>query len=276
MKGKNKLFLILIVGLLSACELINPEEDIPAYIHIDEFKVNNVKSSKITDVWINLDGNILGAYQTPFTIPVLAEGRHELLLRAGIKVNGISATRRIYPLISRIYIDTVFTPGETINLNPSASYISNSNVILNATFEQAGNPFDTTSLSEVPMQEVIEGDNKFVKITLQNSLDVFECITHSTLDIPLNANSYLEMDYKNNDYFVVGLYVNQYDRLIKTTIMLLNPSEEWNKIYIDLNPTLKNYTGVIDYNLMIAANKSDTVNVAELCFDNVKIVHGTN
>src|SRR5438067_12211826 len=91
------------IMLFTSCEIINPSEDIPSYLHVESFSVttNNEtqgsNSSKITDVWVTVDGKALGTYELPATLPVLATGSHDVILSPGILINGIAATRTAYP-----------------------------------------------------------------------------------------------------------------------------------------------------------------------------------
>ena len=43
-----------------------------------------------------MDGTFLGAFELPSTIPILADGEHNFSIYAGVKANGISATRIRY------------------------------------------------------------------------------------------------------------------------------------------------------------------------------------
>ena len=65
----------------------------------------------ITDAWVYVDDGLIGAFELPATIPVLAEGKHKLEIRPGIKLNGISSTRAPYPFYQPItYNDFNFFP----------------------------------------------------------------------------------------------------------------------------------------------------------------------
>ncbi|MDQ3048944.1 MAG: hypothetical protein M3R27_15445, partial [Bacteroidota bacterium] len=110
---------------LSSCEIYNPAEQIPAYIRVEKFILTTdnfsqgSNSHKITDVWVYVDEILVGCFELPVTIPVLYEGSHQVKLRAGIKVNGISASRAPYPFYT-IHEQTVdFQPTKKITLTPT-------------------------------------------------------------------------------------------------------------------------------------------------------------
>ena len=93
--------------------------EIPAYIEIERFYYNNqdenqkpytqnYHSTKITDAWVTMDGQFLGAFELPCKIPILYEDNHSdshaFDIYPGIKVNGIAATRLKYPFYQKFEI----------------------------------------------------------------------------------------------------------------------------------------------------------------------------
>ena len=93
-------------AFVSSCNIINPAEPVPAYLHVDSFSVKTdpltqgSSSHRIVDAWVFVDGNIVGAFEMPVNVPVLSAGMHKVTVRPGILVNGIAATRSIYPFYS--------------------------------------------------------------------------------------------------------------------------------------------------------------------------------
>jgi hypothetical protein len=142
---KLLLFLsISIILIISSCELYNPSEPIPAYIHIDKinltttFSTEGSNSHKITDAWIYIDEQLVGCFELPATFPVLYEGSHQIKIRPGIKVNGIAATRSPYPFY--INYDTIVNlqKGAKLNLTPTVKYRSNMTFNFMEDFENTG------------------------------------------------------------------------------------------------------------------------------------------
>ena len=120
-------YLLFFLLCLLGCEIINPEETIPSYIEINQFNLNTnydqgTNSNKIEDVWVFIDDNLQGIYALPAILPVLKEGKHKIELKAGIKKNGISASRGYYPFYTS-YIDSVEMKYDSIvKINPSITY----------------------------------------------------------------------------------------------------------------------------------------------------------
>jgi len=103
-------YTIFIAGFLllmaSACNIINPAEPVPSYVHIEKINLSTTyspegsNSSKIADAWVYMDGSLLGCFELPVTFPVIGTGTHSFTIKPGIKVNGIAATRAPYPFFN--------------------------------------------------------------------------------------------------------------------------------------------------------------------------------
>lgn len=106
-------FLFLLEFFVWGCSKSKIEADIPAYLSIDSVFVNTnyqtqgSASHKITDIWVYLNDDFIGAFELPVKIPILKQGNHKITIKAGIKVNGIANTRTAYPFYTEYsqYID---------------------------------------------------------------------------------------------------------------------------------------------------------------------------
>ncbi|RLD63295.1 MAG: hypothetical protein DRJ01_04150 [Bacteroidetes bacterium] len=275
---KNILFLSLLLSVsFNSCDIINPDEDIPGYIQIDKISLgSDPKCSGLSDVWVNIDGNLLGVYELPAKFPVLEKGRHSIMIRAGIKVNGIATSRSFYPFFNSYEIDTVFQAGQIIKLNPVVNYRDGVNVVWSENFDQNGTSLEKIAESNGTISfennDVFDGYSS-AKIFLSKNDTLFECQTNNYIDLPNDRSPiFFEMNYKNNNEFYVGLLIYSQTKAIHNPIIILNKSEEWNKIYIDLASTVNNYPEGITYRLFIGAiNNSETD--TEIYLDNLKIIY---
>ena len=65
-----RIILILFIGFISSCRLIDQPEKIPSFIHIEDiaFSISNSlegsQSEKITDAWVYVDGNLENSVTT--------------------------------------------------------------------------------------------------------------------------------------------------------------------------------------------------------------------
>ncbi|HHS95849.1 MAG TPA: hypothetical protein ENJ45_04600, partial [Phaeodactylibacter sp.] len=102
----KSIFLLFTITLFFSCNLINPDEKEPAYLHIASYTLSASSTQggnthKVTDAWVYVNGNSLGAYQMPVTLPVLETGEVVLEIFPGIKTNGIAELPEIYPFYKR-------------------------------------------------------------------------------------------------------------------------------------------------------------------------------
>lgn len=278
-------FFFLLFTVVS-CEIINPAEKIPAYIAIDKISLESdgtfgTSSAMITEAWVNIDGNPIGTFELPVTFPVLDIGKHSILIRAGIKPNGIAAKRKIYPFFTRYQVDTVLTPDETMKLVPKVSYVPETKILLNETFENSGFLFDTVAGSDVALVKVsgdraFEGDNSGAVIVPAGK-KIFKCKSSGSFSIPSNSQPvYLEMDYKNNMEFVIGIYVNISDKSeLYQSFYHVNPSGTWNKVYVELTDMVYANLTYSSFNIFIGFEKKDQAGdaTAEIYIDNLKLLN---
>lgn len=277
--------LFIFVMFFSSCDIINPKEEIPSFIKIDSFTLTTnylaegSNSHKITDVWINIDDNLQGIYELPVNFPILASGNHKITVRPGIRVNGISASREIVPYFDHYILEANLNIGDTLVINPETKYKSSTVFHWLEDFESAGNSMMLTNNANVGFEPV--SDNIFqgygsmmAKIT--NTGDIFECMSIDSFFLPANATPvFLEMDYNINSTLVVGIIINKTTSTIKKSVIYLNPTTGWNKIYIELTDYLtSNYDNtVMHYRIFFGAIKNDGVEDVKLYLDNIKLIH---
>jgi hypothetical protein len=80
------------------------------------------------------------------------------------------------------------------------------------------------------------------------------------------------MNYKNNHNLTVGLIMVHSGQTIQQPILVLNPSEEWNKIYINLTPTLAYFFDASDFRVFIGLLRSPDTETATIYLDNLKLI----
>jgi len=281
----NIIFVFFIFIFLSACEIINPEEKIPSYIKIDSIKLdipssNESELSRITDAWIYVDDQIIGGFELPALFPVLVEGNHKLMIKAGIKVNGISETRGAYPFFNNFIIQNHnFIKDSVVEVKPVIKYYDETIFELNEDFESAGVLFEKTSRSDTSLEktnisgQVFDGNYSGI-VHLNATTPIFECKSIEALKLPTNGKPiFLEIIYKNDIKFTVGFFANYFQNSEQHSVFVLNESYEWNKIYINLADAINRYPNANDFNIFIGTTMPEGINDATLQFDNIRIVH---
>ncbi len=270
-----KVYLLIVLALfITACEIINTEEDIPSFIRINQFEHADVGTAKIVDAWLYINNDLQGIYTIPNTIPVLKNGKQNLHISPGIKENGISASRKNYPFYVWHQEEVNLTPLDTIHIYPSTSYVSNC-VQWEENFDGAGSSFHQNLFKygvDIISDTSVMTTGGYGKIILDGEKIRFECTT-DPIFLPKDRRVYLEMDYKCNTPFLLNLYKFTPTYATPNTVMLLNEQEEWNKIYIYLSEHIAPHTDANDFALSFLMFKDSALAQSELLIDNVKIIY---
>lgn len=281
MRFNSYIFALLLLLIFSSCEIINKAELIPSYIRIDKIDLTTnytsqgSNSHKITDAWVYIDDQLIGAFELPATIPVLKEGTHELKVRAGIKVNGISSTRGYYPFY-QYYSEVVnLTRGEILSVSPTVSYNSYTTFPWLEDFEGAAfsivDSINTDTVMKIINADVFQG-NKAGAIYLEDIKTRYFGRSTNSFTLPkLGAPVYLELNYKTNNMFSIGIYAGNSG--IPLPSLYINPSENWNKIYVELTPLISDGNNSNPFKIYFAMQKDNAVDNAFLYVDNIKLVH---
>ena len=194
---------------------------------------------------------------------------------AGIKNNGISDTRIFYPLYDKIEFDTLIESGTTIVRPVTFFYKSSAVFPLIENFEGGSNGFniqkaadsDTTFYIASPADS-FEGNS--IQMGLSGRSLVGKLITTIAYELPsASADVYLELNYKGNQEFAVGLIG---DDGIEKSALMIAAKNEWNKIYVQLATVVNSPTVSKTYKLYFKLLHN---NVAEprIFLDNIKLVH---
>jgi hypothetical protein len=242
----------------------------------------NSASQKITDLWFYVNGKFQGAYQIGRKMPVPSLVNATIDILAGINRDGISDKKVSYPFYNRLTFDTSGANGSTIEKKLVFSYRSDAVIRFFESFEGFGSTTGITfkkSFSTDTTFSILTGNNAAFEGTRCLSIGVDNARTYANIEtinsnfaLPRNSEFvYLELNYKCNQAFEVGVYKNgQYN-----VAGGINASSEWNKIYIHLATAVT--TLPINNNdqtcgFFIRMIKSSDVNTGNLLIDNVKIV----
>ena len=281
---------ILILGL-NSCDIINPEEQIPSYVQVDDITLfipnGNAgtlgsDSENITDVWLYVDNQLIGAFELPALIPVLAQGSQNIKAFAGIKVNGISNDRRVYPFYAYYEVNMELIPGAVNELNPVVEYISEALAIDQERFEDIGFLFVRSAGSDTLVDRISNPDPEFDY--LQESVGVvymdeerphFKIESNMDLNIAYADPTYVEFDYKCNNEFIFGLKGIQPSN-VEVGLIGMNPKLDdqgnptWNKMYIDISNAVDLIGNGTEIELYFEGQLSGTEGYVMI--DNVKII----
>jgi hypothetical protein len=280
-----RIFLFLVIGvtLLSSCVAFEGEQTIPAYIHIDTILLTTnpatqgTKNAKITDAWVYVDDELIGAFELPATFPVLKSGKQTVRIQAGIKMNGIASTRIYYPFYRAYSKEITLVEEETDTLHPGVTYYDNTLFKWREDFENGGSSLEPTSKSDTAIVVVSGAGNTFEgtysgALFLGDSAQIAEVATIESYTLPVGQVVFLELNYKTNNQLTIGVYGNAPGQTIQTPVLVLNPSSTWNKIYINLTPTIGNMSSATNYKIFFGMLRGEGVASPACYIDNVKLL----
>jgi len=276
--------LCCVVAGFTSCNVINPAEPTPAYISIDTIMLTTnlinegSASHKMVDAWVYVDDEPVGAYEMPARFPVLASGTHKVSVRGGILLNGINATHLAYPYYQFVDKTVELIPGQETKLTDVVTtYFPQLVFDLKEDFEGLI-PFSPSDGSPVSMTSGNDAVNSFEGgygvVKLDTGVYDFE-VKSNQLNLQNDGtNIYLEMNYKNSAPFVVILQSEDiFGTSAKNAIITLNTRSVWNKIYIELRPTMMKTPNASKFRILFGTTRADASTKEEFYFDNVKVVH---
>jgi len=283
--------LIFTTLLLNGCYKFEGDQTVPSYLTIDTMGIKTYypdegsKSSAITDAWVYVNDNLVGVFELPAVLPVLHRGPNELQILSGIKLNGISSTRVPYPFYKPVVYDNFeFIEDSVLVLkNVVTEYYPNTLFAWMEDFEGIGNTLDETSISDTVILKTEPGDpNAFLTenskysgvVYLTDDNPIYSALSHSSYQLPKQGSPVvLELDYKTDNYFNVGLLIQEYGTLVKVPLVIVNHSDDWNKIYINLGPNLSLHPNADSFKVLIEAGLELEKTRATMYLDNIKLVH---
>jgi len=281
---RNLFFPVILAIVAPSCEKFSGEQEIPAYLDIDsiylttDYDSQGSDSQRITDAWVYIDDEFLGAYELPARFPVLKSGSHSVKIWPGIKRNGIASTRVTYEYYTPVTKTLGLEPDSTTLAGAvRTTYQTTALFVWKEDFENVAVSLDTTSRSSVAIQRTTGPPLTFERshsgmAVLDTVHDFFECMTHTEYTIP-SAPVFLEMNYNTSTELTVGVFTYGTTILYQTPIITLHPTAgQWKKIYIDLSTTLYAYSGMKTYRVYLGAFNAAGSAQSVVLFDNFKVV----
>lgn len=282
----KNIFFIVLLGSLVSCKKLNTPANDAIFINSGEIKVavkagQGFGSHKFTDLWLYTNGFFRGVYPVGSKMPVmLNDGVAKVEVFPGIMSNGISTTRTYLKLFESIKFDTILPSGTNIIRNFTFKYKDNVSFPWIEDFELPGYSLikstvsDTTYKLHINDADVFQG-NKSVEFGLSGSgTKLAQLESAASHSLPLGASSenvYLEIDYKCNAEFEVGVISSNFYRPVLT----ISPKSDWNKIYVFLGNAinLDNTTALKKIAFRVYRNDNVTISEQKVYLDNIKLVY---
>lgn len=274
------------LGWTTGCNVINPEEKIPNYVHIDSFAFETPNyglygsaSHKITNVWVYFNNNPIGVFDLPCTIPVIVDQPGTLTVVPGIDLNGMKSEEVTYPFYSVDSLHMTPNPGVVQNFAPRTGYIATSKMLWTEDFE-LGNSFSKFN-GDTSLVRTNDADKVFEKkwsgyVYMDTLYSLSENISSNSAAFKpvIGTTAYLEFDYKSTAPLQIGLetdYTNADPYY--AYIGGFNPHPNtWNHAYVDVTDFINAYEGY-QYRVVVGTGLPDgTQSQGWILIDNIKII----
>ncbi len=292
---KNLLQFSIIFILLTSCIKDIPD---PSWVKIETWTLEanpnaqnsaGVLTHNFTDARVYVNNELLGIFELPVKIPVLAEGNAEIKIFPTIKNNGISATKKAYPFVETYVENVVLVKNQTVTIHPKTRYYKETKFNIedfeDVTVKLVDGPNSSTNFMVVSDASIINpqiNENKFLKVVLNQSQDNWVASTtfnNGSINMPLPKGQevYLEIDYYNTNQVVSGLLGIGIDGVQENPNVRLNPQSpsevKWKKIYIELREVVSGMTNAQYYEFSFDALLDDGDSEGIICIDNIKAVY---
>ncbi|MFM8492848.1 MAG: hypothetical protein ACKOA7_03850 [Bacteroidota bacterium] len=280
-------FAFALMWVLMGCSLYTADRGIPSYIYIPRFNLTTTYaehgsgSSNIKDVWVFIDGDLQGVYPLPAHFPILREGPIDLQLSAGVVLNGISATRSIYPFYTQANASAELNAGQTDTILPGVTYRTSTQFTWMEDFEGQGFSLRTSPSSDTNIgradnpAEVFEGARSMY-IAVDSRAPYFQAEGIQTFSPPGVGlfPVFLELNYRNTQAFEIGLQIiGPAGSITDLPIVVFAPSpNEWKKQYVNFSPFLQRTPGYTYRVLVTARHEASLGQTGTIWLDNLKLL----
>ncbi len=280
-----RLFLLFILlahlFLLSSCKKYQPA-DSSFFIKSEQEKItvsttsrDGSGSHKITDLWLYVNGKYQGTYPNGSLMPVVSQGKGvKINVFAGIKNNGISDTRIPYPFFDFLTLDTLVESGKTVTRGFVFKYKAATTFTWMENFENTvgtsivNDGFDGV-LDKAQPEDCFEG--KSLRFTLPAGGTAARMVsTGDGFILPTSSgNVYLEIDYKCDTDFIVGLIGSDG---IEIPAITIKKQLSWNKIYIQFSVAASSLA-TLKSNVYFKILKDSNGQTKQIFLDNIKLLY---
>lgn len=280
---RNYLALGILFFFLSGCSVLDPAEQIPSYLHIDSISLSAIgnqgsSTSNITDAWVYMDGNLLGGFQMPCNIPILAEGSHNFLILGGVTMNGLSSTRAIYPAWKGWQGAITLTRGQKVTVSPVVTYYSTIDFantwMLNFDLQGTSIVPEATSAATIINDTIpysFEGPHSGYVHLNDSDTTYFVGASSVGYNMPPSHDTWVEFDYWCDAPFTVGIE-QESNPSYKVAWLTVEANNKWNKIYVRLTDALAASTQNVNYKIYFAMQNPVTQSESHLYLDNIKLL----
>ncbi|MFM7566739.1 MAG: hypothetical protein ACKO4K_08330 [Flavobacteriales bacterium] len=284
---KNVVFAGLFL-LLFGCVKNNPD---PSWLTIEKWTLtaNPMLSGSegelfhnLSEAWVYVNDDCLGVFELPVKIPVLKSGPVSVKVYPGVRNNGVSATKKIYPFLKAYELNTTLTQNQVTTISPTTQYLENTQFIIEdfegANLNLVNDPNTSVAnyiLDNVDLQPF--NGNAYARVQLNQSDSLWIAYTTFNSYLPKGKEVYLEIDYYTTNHVVTGLLAISPSGIKRNINYQLNRSTpetvKWKKIYLDLRELIGASDANAYFDHSFEALKHADSDQTEIRIDNIKVVY---
>jgi len=279
------------VAVISGCDVINPEEEIPSYIYIPaislstDYPTQGSPSHEVKDAWVYVNDFLIGLFEVTATIPVNKKGPCKIEVRGGIRKNGQANNRIFYPFYTSYVKNTVLYPKKTDTLGPIVlTYQSNVNFKVLEGFDELSTRFEITKrtpkdtfVTVTDPNQVFGGSGGSGLLEMKSDTpSILEIATISEYSLPgKGADVFVELDYKCDYQFTLGFIQLTPGEIPKyVSIISFYPTDSiWKKGYISFKEDIGAPPEGTKYKVFMGSSKPGKNYKPKMYIDNVKLLH---
>ncbi len=277
---------VLMMLILLGCAKEQPQA---SWVVLDAWTLNENPDSQedqgemthdISQAFVNMDGQMLGAFELPVKFPVIGDGEHKFVIIPGIINNGISATKKRFPFMEQFEQTVNLVKGDTVAINLTTRYYDDLNFLIED-FESPAIQFDyanesTATLTREDDPSILEWGGYYGSIELNDTDSLFSGVTTFGEVLPKQgAEIYLEFDYMNSNSLLTGVVSYGNGTYHEDPNIQVNPQEtpEWKHIYIDMKEivSFRTESPFADMNFTAILDELGTEKF--IYMDNIKVIY---
>ncbi|MCB9230248.1 MAG: hypothetical protein H6581_01175 [Bacteroidia bacterium] len=279
------LILLSLILLLTSCEIINPKEDLPGYIRVQNPQVlvdstaGFYSSLGIKDVWAYQEGNLLGAFSIPGTFPYLNVEKGNFTLDGGVYESGLSSFRLPYPFWNHVNFTVTQNALDTIVVEPVFTYLNQD--YLTVAFEENFEDF-TTQFNPIltldtanffrTSSKAFQGNYSGVAHFAPGA-DKMEIVSDQLPYIHRNVDAWCEVTYNTDVPFAVGIYWLDGAPSTASEVTFSPTNGEWKTVYVHMTTLIRNTPDNASTQKGIWIKALPESATGSLYLDNIRLIH---
>ncbi|MDQ3141614.1 MAG: hypothetical protein M3Q56_05130 [Bacteroidota bacterium] len=285
-KPQPTYFYYLLLCICFSCSNFDPDESIPSYLYIAPIQFTTTPNEgsarqDFKDAWVYANGDYVGAYELPATIPIVYQGIVDISIIPGIRLNGSVQMPHRHGLVKEFKKTIEMHATEVDSLYPFSAYEESlkfpfiEDFDLNHFFNGEEDMNSETKLVLTNPMDAFEGTNSGL-IELDSMRNYFESWYDIDRPIPLSSNPIMmEIHYKSDIPFSIGFIAfNNGNFAARHLEGRLFPNSEWTKVYFDFREILNaEFAGSYKIAIQAFYNKDISKSKQQIFIDNIKVVH---